>query len=187
MTEHKLNTEQRAALTTIVENRNNLIIGPRQCGLTSLFVSRAMAQCMTEPETTFVIITSKEAIINSLHHMVEETLYDLPYGQVKKMFVRRNKDYLEFANGSRLKFLCPYNVREKLVGWSVNEYIIDNASYIDNLDEVHRAILPTVLAVRGKITFGTTVEPGFQQNSVFRDLWRKSADGLTNFKLTSLS
>lgn len=119
--------------------------------------------------------------------MVEETLYDLPYGQVKKMFVRRNKDYLEFANGSRLKFLCPYNVREKLVGWSVNEYIIDNASYIDNLDEVHRAILPTVLAVRGKITFGTTVEPGFQQNSVFRDLWRKSADGLTNFKLTSLS
>ena len=130
--ENTLNTEQEVARRSILDNRHNLIMGPRQCGLTTLLVSHMMNECFFGDEPNqYVYIVDSDKMCKHVMEICSTWLDEMPYGIVSKMLRSKRADRIEFANGSFIKIAYESQIvlDQALRGHSLNRCIIDNANF----------------------------------------------------------
>jgi len=180
-----LTKEQRIGFTAIDDNRYNLLACPRQKGMTTLLFSYALEQAMNQADQTVLHCSLYPQTSKNLHNILDEMLYDLPYGFVKHFILKRNRECIEFANGSMIRVIPGTNRMAALRGHSASHVIIDDADKVDDLHRIMEEVFPCIATSKGgKVTIGATSPSMLSQ---FSALWLKSSMGETDFKLTSLS
>ncbi len=143
---------QRRVIADYDKNRFCLISKFRQGGLTTVSVLWGMWRCLFHMNETIMVVskTDREAIASG--EIVKQALAELP-GWLKPDLSKNNDRQKVFDDtNSKLFFYSPNAVR----GRSPTYIIIDEAAFIVNMNELWKAILPSISA-GGKVFVISTV------------------------------
>lgn len=139
---------QERTLKELIENDYNIILKSRQLGISTLVAGYALWMCMFQNDKNILVIATKQEVAKNLVLKVREMYKNLPVWLRKNaQTVEDNKLSMRFANGSQIKAVAssPDAGRSE----SLSLLIIDEAAFIDDIDEIWASAQQT-LATGGK-------------------------------------
>lgn len=158
---------------------NHVAIGPRQCGKSTIAAIYALWRVLRQPNITVVLFTPKFALGEELLSIIANLRINLGAGPD---FVKRNKEYLEFSNKSRIKLATGIT---HLIGVSCDLLIFDEAAFISDPDHVMYAALPVYLSSNNtQIIFLST--PRGYDNYLY-EIYIKACKGENSFIATRMN
>jgi len=170
---------QERTLEQFQHNDYNIILKSRQLGISTISAGYSLWLMLFQQDKNVLVIATKQDVAKNLVTKVREMHMYLP-SWLKGTTVEDNKLSLRFKNGSQVKAVSSSGDAGRSEALSL--LIIDEAAFIDNIDEIWASSQQT-LATGGKcIALSTPNGVG----NWFHKSWVKAEEGTNNFKTIRL-
>tara|TARA_R110002072_G_scaffold15834_8_gene62504 strand:- start:5009 stop:6598 length:1590 start_codon:yes stop_codon:yes gene_type:complete len=170
---------QERTLEQFQHNDYNIILKSRQLGISTISAGYSLWLMLFQQDKNVLVIATKQDVAKNLVTKVREMHMYLP-SWLKGTTVEDNKLSLRFRNGSQVKAVSSSGDAGRSEALSL--LIIDEAAFIDNIDEIWASSQQT-LATGGKcIALSTPNGVG----NWFHKSWVKAEEGTNNFKTIRL-
>jgi hypothetical protein len=114
----------------------------RQVGMSTLTQALCLWLAMNYQKYNILIIsTSKDNAVEFLSKLRDMYMY-LPEDKYKLKLAVDNKQFLKFSNGSQIRAVPATEKAAR--GSSMNFFVIDEAAFIDNIDDIYQSSYPTI-------------------------------------------
>lgn len=140
---------------TIDKNQNIVICKSRQMGISETICSYLLMRALTEPGFSAVVFSKTQADSSELGRRIREMAVSL--GSLCPQLSSESATRLSFKGLGKIHFL-PVTARAARGIPSVSVVLFDEAAFIDGIDGVYQAAMPTLsmLGDRGKVIFNST-------------------------------
>lgn len=166
---------QEKVLQEIFKHDYNIILKSRQLGISTLSAAYSLHFMIFNKDKTILVIATKQEIAKNLVTKVR-TMYDNLPNWLKEPYVENNKLNLKFANGSSIKATTSASDAGRSEALSL--LIIDEAAFIDGMDELWGSIQPALSGAGSKCVCLST--PNGVGNFFFKQ-WGLSKSGNGKF------
>jgi hypothetical protein len=170
---------QERSLQEITKNDYNIILKSRQLGISTLSAGYSLWLMLFHGDKNVLVIATKQEVAKNLVTKVREMHTYLP-SWLKSTTVEDNKLSLRFSNGSQIKAVSSSKDAGRSEALSL--LIIDEAAFVDNIDEIWASSQQT-LATGGKAIILST--PNGTGN-FFHKTWIAAEEGRNKFNTIRL-
>jgi len=162
---------QNRIIDTVINNRQSIILAPRQCGKTTAIALIILHYAMFTPYKCCAILANKDSKSMSILSDVKTAFEHLP-DWMKLGVTEYNAHTIKFENGS--KIFSAATSKDAIAGESVSFLYIDECALIaENLArEFYRANYPTIS--KGEKLVVTSTARGV--GNLFHSLWKGAID-----------
>jgi len=162
---------QNRIIDTVIDNRQSIILAPRQCGKTTAIALVILHYAMFTPYKCCAILANKDTKSMSILNDVKTAFENLP-AWMKLGVTEYNAHTIKFENGS--KIFSAATSKDAIAGESVSFLYIDECALIaENLArEFYRANYPTIS--KGEKLVVTSTARGV--GNLFHSLWKGALD-----------
>lgn len=145
ITKFNLFSYQKQCLASFVENRFTIFRKTRQCGISTVSGAYALWKAMFTPEQTVLIVSKRDEDAMDFLRKNVATIYEYLPEWMHELWPRviNNAHEISFPNGSRIKSLT--SSRDTLRSQAASLNIIDEAAFIDGMDEMWAAGAPSIM------------------------------------------
>lgn len=172
-----LRSYQQDILNNLSNNRNNILLLPRQVGKTTIAaIHLAHFLCFNDKSVGLIahIQTGAIEILDRIKQVIEQ-LPDFLQPTVTKL----TEKSVKFSHGAEVHAFS--SAVNSMRGRSFSKVFIDELAFIDNASELwSKSIRAVVSSGRSSSVIIASTPNGF--GNTFHDLWSKSIAGLTSFK-----
>jgi Terminase RNaseH-like domain len=142
-------------IQTIEENTNTVICKSRQMGISEAICSYLLMRAITEPGFSAVVFSKTQDDAAELGRRIRDMAVSL--GPLCPKMASESARKLAFKGLGRIHFL-PVTARAARGIPSVSVVLFDEAGFIDSIDGVYQAAIPTLsmLGDKGKVIFNST-------------------------------
>ena len=172
--------QEKRVFPAFEEERFVILKKFRQGGLSTLAAMYALWKCLFFNDQSFLVISKSDREAKNIITMIK-TSWDYLPDWIKCETVELNQHVMKLENGSVIRAGTPKMGRS----YSANTIIIDEAAFIQRMDEVWRSIFPTLSAAgkKGKAFVISTVNG---VGNWYADTYFDAKQGLNNFKVIDL-
>ena len=170
---------QEESLTTLQENRYNVILKSRQLGISTLSAGYALWSMLFNEDFNVLVIATTQDVAKNLVSKVQIMNENLP-SWLKTNIVTNNKLSLKFANGSQIKAISSSSTGARSEALSL--LIVDEAAFIRNIEEIWVASQATLSTGGGAIVLSTPNGIG----NWFHQTWADAENGINGFETIKL-
>jgi len=170
---------QEESLTTLQNNRYNVILKSRQLGISTLSAGYALWSMLFNEDFNVLVIATTQDVAKNLVSKVQIMNENLP-SWLKTQIVTNNKLSLKFANGSEIKAISSSSTGARSEALSL--LIVDEAAFIRNIEEIWVASQSTLSTGGGAIVLSTPNGIG----NWFHQIWVDADTGTNGFKTIKL-
>lgn len=133
---------QENALKVFLNKHFVLTLKSRQVGMSTLTQSLCLWCVMNFQRYNVLIISAGQRNAQKFLSDIKSMYDNIPVTKYKLNLTTDNASTLEFENGSKITALP--STSQAARGMSVNLFIIDEAAFIEKIDEVYQACYPTI-------------------------------------------
>jgi len=162
---------QEKTLTELQKHRFNVVLKSRQMGISTLLAADSLLKMLFNENFKVLVIATTQDVARNLVHKVKVMHENLPVWMRGKI-VDNNKLSISFKNGSSIKAVSSSAHSGRSEALSL--LIIDEAAFVDRIDTIWGAALPT-LSTGGSATLLST--PNGIGN-LFHKIWEEAESGL---------
>lgn len=167
---------QSDTLQTIRQELQLIVLKARQLGLSWLVLTHALHDMIFKPAATILIFSKRDEEAIELLARLKGIYQRLPrWMQARKVTVDSGHDW-ELSNGSSAKAFATTGGRS----YTGSLAIVDEADFVENLDELLNAVKPTIDA-GGQMIMISTVDKS-QPESPFKRIYRAAKRGKTEWR-----
>lgn len=170
---------QEESLTTLQENRYNVILKSRQLGISTLSAGYALWSMLFNEDFNVLVIATTQDVAKNLVSKVQIMNENLP-SWLKTNIITNNKLSLKFANGSQIKAISSSSTGARSEALSL--LIVDEAAFIRNIEEIWVASQATLSTGGGAIVLSTPNGIG----NWFHQTWADAENGINGFETIKL-
>ena len=170
---------QEESLTTLQDNRYNVILKSRQLGISTLSAGYALWSMLFNEDFNVLVIATTQDVAKNLVSKVQIMNENLP-SWLKTQIVTNNKLSLKFANGSEIKAISSSSTGARSEALSL--LIVDEAAFIRNIEEIWVASQATLSTGGGAIVLSTPNGIG----NWFHQTWVDAENGINGFETIKL-
>jgi|EP01048_Picozoa_sp_COSAG05_P011627 hypothetical protein len=170
---------QEESLTTLQENRYNVILKSRQLGISTLSAGYALWSMLFNEDFNVLVIATTQDVAKNLVSKVQIMNENLP-SWLKTNIITNNKLSLKFANGSQIKAISSSSTGARSEALSL--LIVDEAAFIRNIEEIWVASQATLSTGGGAIVLSTPNGIG----NWFHQTWADAENGINGFQTIKL-
>ena len=170
---------QEESLTTLQENRYNVILKSRQLGISTLSAGYALWSMLFNEDFNVLVIATTQDVAKNLVSKVQIMNENLP-SWLKTNIVTNNKLSLKFANGSQIKAISSSSTGARSEALSL--LIVYEAAFIRNIEEIWVASQATLSTGGGAIVLSTPNGIG----NWFHQTWADAENGINGFETIKL-
>jgi hypothetical protein len=143
---------QKELCHLIDRNKEVMVIGSRQIGLSSVLRSAAAYLAITNEKSKVAFVTFNSASIKDAMKLIEYENYS------SIVRIQQSTLTIEFVNGSIIKFVNSNSSQSAAFkGTEFDHLVIDNGGFIK--DNFAYSVLPSFSRFSGKVVVGTTSSP----------------------------
>ena len=161
---------QEEALTDLKDHRYNIILKSRQLGISTLSAGYALWCMLFKSDYNVLVIATKQDVAKNLVTKVRVMHDNLP-SWLKGKSVEDNKLSLRFKNGSQIKAISSKGDAGRSEALSL--LVMDEAAFIDRIDEIWTAAQQTLATGGGAIMLSTPNGTG----NLFHKTWNDAMSG----------
>ena len=132
---------QEKTLTEFKDNRFNIVLKSRQTGISTLSAGYALWRMIFNSDFNVLVIATKQDVAKNLVTKVR-VMHELLPGWLKGGSLEDNKLSLRFKNGSQIKAVSAASDAARSEALSL--LIIDEAAFIDNIEEIWASAQSTI-------------------------------------------
>jgi hypothetical protein len=154
---HKAQKEMAEIFHKAEPNSTMVFLLSRQLGKSYELVILAIEQCLKKPNSLVGLLTDTKNHIKSIvEPLFVQILEDCPE-EIRPVYVPSMYEY-RFKNGSKVRMAGSDNKSyDRLRGLKLDLCLVDEAGFIDNLDDIIQSVLiPTTTHTGGKIVLAST-------------------------------
>ena len=155
---------QEEVLTSLQHNRYSVILKSRQLGISTLTAGFSLWAMLFKSDYNVLVIATKQEVAKNLVTKVRVMHDNLP-SWLKGKSVEDNKLSLRFKNGSQIKAVSSKGDAGRSEALSL--LVIDEAAFIDRIDEIWTAAQQTLATGGGAIMLSTPNGTG----NLFHKTW----------------
>ena len=155
---------QEDSLTKISKNRYSIILKSRQLGISTLTAGYALWKMLFKSDFNVLVIATKQDVAKNLVTKVRVMHDNLP-AWLKGRTLEDNKLSLRFKNGSQIKAISSKGDAGRSEALSL--LVLDEAAFIDRIDEIWTAAQQTLATGGGAIMLSTPNGTG----NLFHKTW----------------
>jgi len=173
-----LNDQQKDFISKA--GRFNFILKPRQLGFTTLSLAYCLWMAITNPNTSYLIVSYKGESAKDLFEKIKKMNRHLPREKYKIFpeVVRDNRDELLFNNGSRIVSTTT-GTKDLGRGMTLMYILLSEAAFYDDLEGVLNSLEPSLAkSDKAKIVIETTAN-GF---NFAQRLYTKAKKGQSKYQ-----
>ena len=170
---------QEESLTTLQNNRYNVILKSRQLGISTLSAGYALWSMLFNEDFNVLVIATTQDVAKNLVSKVQIMNENLP-SWLKTNIITNNKLSLKFANGSQIKAISSASTGARSEALSL--LIVDEAAFIRNIEEIWVASQATLSTGGGAIVLSTPNGIG----NWFHQTWADAETGVNGFQTIKL-
>lgn len=149
----KLRDYQEDLLNKVSNNRYNLVLKSRQCGIDTVNAISILHYILTNEDKNILVLVNNIQQGCELIDKVKKLYYSLPF-YMKIGVETWNQSSIKFSNGVRLKVGAGKNAA---IGTQIHYLLICDAAHIVNFFEIYRSLFPMVSSLKdSKITISST-------------------------------
>jgi hypothetical protein len=164
--------EQERVARELTQHSLSIVLKARQLGLTWICVALALHACTFQPSSSVLLFSKRD---DEAEYMLDQRfggMYDRLPGGIKVDLVRpTNKHQYRFANGSSAMAFPTTGGRS----YTASLAIVDEADFVDDLDELLNAVKPTIDA-GGRLILVSTADKA-KPESAFKRIFRGAQNG----------
>jgi len=161
---------QERTLTSLQNNRFNVILKSRQMGISTLTAGYALWCMLFKKDFNVLVIATTQEVAKNLVTKVRVMHENLP-SWLKGTTISDNKLSLSFKNGSQIKAVSSAGTAGRSEALSL--LIIDEAAFISGINEIWASAQSTLSTGGGAIVLSTPNGTG----NFFHQTWAKSESG----------
>jgi hypothetical protein len=163
--------EQERVARELAEHNLSIVLKARQLGLTWICAALALHACLYRPASAVLMFSKRDDEAVQLLDNRFGGMYDrLPAG-IKVRLLKRSTHEYRFANGSTA-FAFPTTGGRS---YTASLAIVDEADFVDDLDELLNAVKPTIDA-GGRLILVSTADKS-KPESAFKRIFRGAQNG----------
>jgi hypothetical protein len=170
---------QEKCLTDFKDNRYNIILKARQLGISTLSAGYSLWMMLFHNDKNILVIATGKETAKNLVTKVRVMYENLP-SWLKTGTEEINKLSLRFQNGSQIKAIASNESAGRSEALSL--LIIDEAAFVDKIDEIWTAAQQTLATGGDSIVLSTPNGVG----NWFHKQWVGAEDGTNNFNTIRL-
>jgi len=155
---------QETTLTEFKDNRYNIILKSRQLGISTLTAGYSLWKMLFKPDFNVLVIATKQDVAKNLVTKVRVMHENLPKW-LKGSILEDNKLSLRLTNGSQIKAISSKADAGRSEALSL--LVLDEAAFIDRIDEIWTAAQQTLATGGGAIMLSTPNGTG----NLFHKTW----------------
>jgi uncharacterized protein YifN (PemK superfamily) len=159
---------QERVLQEIVKNRYNLILKSRQLGISTLSAGYALHLMLFNTDKNVLAVATKQETAKNLITKVRFMFKNLP-SWLKCGVLEDNKLSLRLSNGSQIKAVSSSS--DSTRSESVSLLIVDEAAFIDGIEDIWASAQQTLTTGGGAIVLSTPNGVG----NFFHEQWEKAS------------
>lgn len=172
---------QRRIIEALDSNRFNILRKFRQAGCTTIACAYALHICVFERNKTIAILSIGDAESTDVLARIKIMYDELP--PFLKPSIKKggdNKHTLELSTGCKIKA----KPAKKSSGRSLSSYllIIDEAAFIEHINEIWAAVFP-IVSTGGRVFMLSTVNG---MGNFFYEKWEEAIQGLNKFNAVDI-
>lgn len=177
ITKFNLFSYQKKCLASFVDNRFTIFKKTRQSGISTLTGAYALWKAMFTPEQTILIVSKRDDDAMDFLRKNVATIYEYLPDWMHELWpkVISNAHEISFPNGSRIKSLT--SSRDTLRSQAASLNIIDEAAFIEGMDEMWAAGAPSIMHGGKMICISTTKGIG----NWYWQTWTDAENGHNDF------
>lgn len=168
---------QERLLREIIENRFTITRKFRQAGITTICAAYALWYAIFKKDKNIVVVSIGDRESTDFLSRAKEMYYDLPKW-LQPRILTENAHTLKLGTGSVIKSQPAGAGR----GQPVSILIVDEAAFIDNMEEYWKAIYPTV-STGGEVVMISTVNG---MGNFYYELYKKAELGQNEFHIIQI-
>lgn len=136
-------------LSDLFESGKRVLVNKyRQGGFTAFALAWALYNCLTKENQKFLILFKTDGeLCRTVNPYLLDPMCDNLTDEFRLKIRKRNDHTIDFCNGNVINMLTPMGSR----GLSCNTLIIDEAAFIQDMDQYYASFYPTVASTDGKI------------------------------------
>lgn len=159
----------------------NLILKPRQIGLTIISLAFCLWMALTNSNTNYLIVSYKGESAKDLFEKLKRMNRNLPRAKYPEAFPnleRENRDEITFSNGSRI--VCTTEgTKDMGRGMTLMYVLLSEAAFYKDLKGMLLSLEPALMKTeRSRIVLETTAN-GFEE---FKSMYDRSGKGKSKYK-----
>lgn len=167
---------QERAIRTIHENKNSILLYPRQMGKTTLVAMYMLWLCIFHDTKNCIIASKNLKHATEIMSRIKYAYEELP-SWIKSACKFYNRTSIEFMNGSVIK--CEATSENTGRGDSPSMLMVDECAFLPRrLQEAMWASLTPALSTGGKFVITSTPNG---DDDLYANLWRSAVSGINNF------
>jgi hypothetical protein len=167
---------QREMLTNFNDERNSIIMTPRQAGKSVTVAAYLLWYVLFNAGKVVALLANKGDVAKEILSRIQLSYENLP-PWLQQGVKECNKFSLVLENDSRI--LASATTKSNIRGFTVNIIFIDEAAHVENWDEYFTSVIPTIST--GKETKIILVSTPNGLNH-FHKLWVNAETGRNNYK-----
>jgi hypothetical protein len=159
----------------------NIVLKSRQMGISTLVAAYSLWLMVFHSDKNILVISTKQTVATELISKVRFANKNLPtwFGRFNVKCVEDNKLSLKFQNGSRIQ--ATSSAGDAGRSFALSLLIMDEAAFIDGIDEIWTAAYPTLSTGGRSIILSTPNGVGNFFHKMWRDAESKKVNGLKAF------
>lgn len=171
---------QEKLLSNYLRNRFNVILKARQLGISEITAAYAAWMMIFHRDKSILVIATKMETAKNMVRKVKTTMENVPEWLMISPIDIDNKLSIELRNKSTIKAVASSGDAGRSEALSL--LIVDEAAFIDNMEELWTGLLPTVQAGGRVIMLSTPNGVG----NVFHKVYSEAEIGANDFKSTRI-
>ena len=165
---------QERLLREVMANRFSITRKFRQAGITTICAAYSLWYAIFKKDKNIVVVSIGERESTDFLDRAKEMYHDLP-AWLKPKAIKENQHTLKLSTGSVIKSQPAGAGR----GQPVSILIVDEAAFIDGMEDYWKAVYPTV-STGGEVVMISTVNG---MGNLYYDLYRKAELGQNEFHI----
>lgn len=165
------------------EKHNHIVIGPRQCGKTTIIAVYILWYMIFNPDKCIALISYKLNAAKEILRTIREIYANLP-DFIKPVAIRNNNEILKFENHTYVMIApaCSNSIR----GRTIDLMVIDETAYIkkrDFKDFIH-SVFPTQCSRRDAQMILISTPSNIDND--FHEIWKSAKENRNSFIPTKI-
>jgi hypothetical protein len=170
---------QEKTLTDFHQHDFNIVLKSRQMGISTLVAAYSLWMMLFQEDKNILVISKTQEVAKEIVSKVRFANDNLP-SWLKRKALDNNKLSLKLSNGSRI--LAVSSASDAGRSFALSLLIIDEAAFIDKIDEIWTAAYPTLSTGGRAIILSTPNGVG----NFFHRMWKDAESQKNNFNFISL-
>lgn len=163
--------------------RNHIIIGPRQCGKTTIIAIYILWYMIFNPDRYVALVANKVAMGVEILARIKEMYAMLP-DFIRPTVIKNTKEFFKFENRTAVLVISPHS--SSIHGKSIDLMVIDEAAFITKsvFGDFIRSVFPTQAGCPDSQMIMISTPHGVDHQ--FYDIWTRALEERNSFIPTKI-